>query len=70
MLVTLNEVLKKAREEHYAVPAFDCTEDILIRTILDTAEEKKSPVILMALEHDLAGNGMKYITSIVRGVAD
>lgn len=70
MLVTLNEVLKKAREEHYAVPAFDCTEDILIRTILDTAEEKKSPVILMALEHDLVGNGMKYITSIVRGVAD
>jgi fructose-bisphosphate aldolase class II len=70
MLVTLNEVLKKAREEHYAVPAFDCTEDILIRTILDTAEEKKSPIILMALEHDLAGNGMKYITSIVRGVAD
>lgn len=69
MLVTLNEVLKKAREEHYAVPAFDCTEDILIRTILDTAEEKKSPVILMALEHDLVGNGMKYITSIVRGVA-
>lgn len=70
MLVTLNEVLKKAREEHYAVPAFDCTEDILIRTILDTAEEKKSPVILMALEHDLVGNGVKYITSIVRGVAD
>lgn len=70
MLVTLNEVLKKAREEHYAVPAFDCAEDILIRTILDTAEEKKSPVILMALEHDLVGKGIKYITSIVKGVAD
>lgn len=70
MLVTLNEVLKKAREEHYAVPAFDCNDDILIRTILDTAEEKKSPVILMVLEHDLKGKGMKYITSIIKGVAD
>ncbi|AWI06877.1 class II fructose-bisphosphate aldolase [Clostridium drakei] len=70
MLVTLNEILKKAREEHYAVPAFDCTEDVLIRTILDTAEEKKSPVILMVLEHDLAGKGIKYITSMIKGVAN
>ncbi|MDF2883305.1 MAG: ketose-bisphosphate aldolase [Clostridiaceae bacterium] len=70
MLVTLNEVLKKAREGHYAVPAFDCNDDILIRTILDTAEEKKSPVILMVLEHDLKGKGMKYITSIIKGVAN
>lgn len=70
MLVTLNEVLKKAREEHYAVPAFDCSDDILIRTILDTAEEEKSPVIMMVLEHDLVGKGMKYITSIIKGVAD
>lgn len=70
MLVTLNEVLKKARKEHYAAPAFDINDDLLIRTILDTAEEKKSPVILMALEHDLEGRGMNYITSIVKGVAD
>lgn len=70
MLVTLNEVLKKARKEHYAVPAFDINDDLLIRTILDTAEEKKSPVILMALEHDLEERGMNYITSIVKGVAN
>lgn len=70
MLVTLNEVLKKARKEHYAVPAFDINDDLLIRTILDTAEEKKSPVILMALEHDLEERGMTYITSIVKGVAN
>lgn len=70
MLVNLNEVLIKGREEKYAVPAFDCTEDILIRTILDTCEEKKSPVILMALEHDLKGKGIDYIASMVKGVAD
>ncbi len=70
MLVTLNDVLKKARREHYAVPAFDCNDDLLIRTILDTAEEKKSPVILMVLEHDLKGRGMHYISSIIKGVAN
>ncbi|MCP4397286.1 MAG: class II fructose-bisphosphate aldolase [bacterium] len=70
MLVTLNQVLPKAREEHYAVPAFDCMEDVMVRTVLDTAEQEKSPVIIMALEHDLQGRGMTYISGLVRAVAD
>ena len=69
MLVTLTEVLTKARAGRYAVPAFDCTEDVMIRPILDACEEMRSPVILMALEHDLKGRGIDYITSIIKGVA-
>lgn len=69
MLTGLTAVLKPAQKGHYAVPAFDCVEDILVRTILDTAEEKRSPVILMALEHDLKGRGMTYISSLIRSVA-
>jgi len=70
MLVTLNEVLPQARAQHYAVGAFDCMEDVMIRTILDTAEQERSPVVLMALEHDLQGRGMQYISGLVRAVAD
>jgi len=70
MLVGLKDVLIKAREQHYAVPAIDCVEDIMVRTILDTTAEQKSPIILMALEHDLKGRGIDYITSVVKGVAD
>jgi fructose-bisphosphate aldolase class II len=70
MLVTLNEVLPEARARHYAVPAFDCMEDVMIRTFLDTAEQENSPIILMALEHDLAGRGLRYISGLVRAVAD
>lgn len=70
MLTTINEILRKARAGHYAVPAFDCTEDVMIRPILDTCQEMKSPVILMALEHDLKDKGFAYISSIVRGVTD
>jgi fructose-bisphosphate aldolase class II len=70
MLVTLNEVLPDARARHYAVPAFDCMEDVMIRTILDTAEQERSPIILMALEHDLAGRGMRYICGLAHAVAD
>jgi ketose-bisphosphate aldolase len=69
MLVSLKEVLTDARAGGYAVPAFDCTEDLLVRPILDACEAARSPVILMALEHDLGGRGFDYIASLVRGVA-
>jgi ketose-bisphosphate aldolase len=70
MLVTLNEVLPQARQQHYAVGAFDCTENVMIRTILDTAEQEQAPIILMALEHDLLGRGIRYISGLVHAVAD
>ena len=70
MLVTLNEVLPQARAQHYAVGAFDCMEDVMVRTILDTAEQEQAPIILMALEHDLRGLGMRYISGLVHAVAD
>ncbi len=70
MLVTLDEVLPRARRLHYAVGAFDCTEDVMIRAMLDAAEEERAPIILMALEHDLQGKGIRYVTGLVRAVAD
>lgn len=73
MLVTLREVLGDARANGYAVPAFDITEDFMVRTILETAEDLRAPVILMALEVDLnthGGNGWVYQAGLVRAVAD
>ncbi|MDQ0204020.1 class II fructose-bisphosphate aldolase [Pectinatus haikarae] len=69
MLVNMNEMLQRAKKEKYAVAAFDCVEDIFVRTILDTAERMHSPVILMALEYDLAGRGMDYISGLIKAVA-
>src|SRR6056297_294151 len=69
MLTNLNNVLPDARKNGYAVPAFDCIEDIMIRTILDTAEKGKSPVILMSLRHDLEGRGFNYIAGLINEVA-
>ena len=57
MLVTLKEILALARANRYAVPAFDCTEDIMVRTVLETSEANKAPVIVMALEIDLETDG-------------
>ncbi|MHB0960677.1 MAG: class II fructose-bisphosphate aldolase [Pirellulaceae bacterium] len=70
MLTTLKEILAHARAHRYAVPAFDCVEDVMVRAILETAEELQAPVILMGLPPDLTGNGMRYLSGLVRAVAD
>jgi fructose-bisphosphate aldolase class II len=70
MLVSLNEVLTDARKGRYAVPAFDCCENVMVRTILETAEELNSPVILMCFEMQLEGNGWAYLPGLIRLVAE
>jgi len=68
-LKNLNDLLPPARQNHVAVPGFDCVSDIYIRAVLDTAQEEDSPVIIMALERDLAGRGINYIAGLVHAVA-
>jgi fructose-bisphosphate aldolase, class II len=70
MFVQFRDVLADARANRYAVPAFECCEDVMVRTILETCEEHRSPVILQCLEMDLRGNGWVYIPGLVRAVAD
>jgi fructose-bisphosphate aldolase class II len=71
MLTTLKEVLADARKGGYAVSAFDCVEDVMVRTILETCQRMRSPVVLMCLVgQDLDGNGWRYIPGLVRAVAD
>ena len=49
MLTTLKGVLGHARANQYAVPAFDCTEDVMVRAILEASEANHAPLILMCL---------------------
>ncbi len=42
----------------------------MVRTILETAEANQAPVILMCLPPDVAGNGMVYLSRLIRAVAD
>jgi len=73
MLATLKDVLVHARENQYAVPAFDVVEDVMTRTVLETVEEIKAPVIIMLLEADLetgGGNGWAYQLGLLKAVAD
>ncbi len=69
MLVTAKEVLADARAGQYAVPAFDCVEDVFVRAILETVEACRAPVFLMCLEPDVRGNGWVYFSGLVKAVA-
>lgn len=70
MLSTLKEVLRAAQAGGYAVPAFDCVEDLMVRTVLETCEALGSPAIIMGLVGpDLEGNGWYYLSGLVRAVA-
>ena len=70
MLVTSKEVLHDARANRYAVPAFDCVEDVMVRAVLETAEAHRAPVFIMCLEPDIEGGGWYYLSGLVKAVAD
>ena len=70
MLTNLKPILAGARADHYCVPAFDCVEDVMVRALLDTAESRRSPIILSVLEPDLAGRGINFVPGLIRAVAD
>lgn len=71
MLVNATEMLKKARDGHYAVGHFNINNLEWTKAILQTAEEMKSPVILGVSEG--AGKymtGFKTVTAMVSAMVD
>lgn len=46
MLTTLQKILALARAGAYAVPAFDCVEDMMVRTVRETAEALRAPLMI------------------------
>ena len=65
MLVTMKEILADAKRGHYALPAFDVSNYEMMKAVLDTCEEERSPALLMGLGVDLAGKGMDLMAAMV-----
>ena len=66
MLVSMKEMLADARKNHYAIPAFDISNYEMMRAVLETCEEERSPALLMALGVDLTGKGLPLLSSMVK----
>jgi len=69
-LVTITSMLNHARKEKYAVGAFDVSNHDMALAVIEAAEEKKSPVILMGLGVDLAGDRLEYWITGLRKMAE
>lgn len=69
MLVTMKEMLEDARVNHYALPAFDVSNYDMMKAVLETCEEERSPALLMALGVDLQGRDMNLLASMIQSAA-
>jgi fructose/tagatose bisphosphate aldolase len=70
MLVSMKEMLAHAKENHYAIPAFDVSNYEMMRAVLDVCEEERSPALLMMLGVDLAGKGLPLLSSMVKAASE
>ena len=70
MLVTMKEILTDAKNNHYAIPAFDISNYEMMKAVLEVCEEERSPALLMSLGVDLVGKGLPLITSMVKGASN
>lgn len=61
MLVNLQDVLKKAKQEHYAVGLFNTTDSDMLEAAIGAAEECASPIIIGTAEILLPYGELKLI---------
>ncbi len=61
MLVTLNDVLEKARDGGYAVGLFNTTDTDMLEAVISAAEEMRSPVVIGTAEILLPYGELKLI---------
>lgn len=64
MITTLSTVLKRARERHYAVPAFNCFNLETAQAIIQAAETSASPVIIQISESAMRYGGPSLMAAV------
>ncbi|WP_251861892.1 tagatose bisphosphate family class II aldolase [Clostridium sp. Marseille-Q2269] len=69
MLVTTKEILKKAQQGKYAVPAFNIHNLETIRVVVETAAEMKSPVIVAGTPGTIEYAGGEYLVAILEAAS-
>jgi fructose-bisphosphate aldolase class II len=69
-LVSMKEMLQKAREESYGVGGFNIFNIESIEAVLEAAEEQKSPAILMFAEIMKENINIEYLSTIAKKMAE
>ncbi|WP_022867164.1 ketose-bisphosphate aldolase [Schaalia vaccimaxillae] len=66
MLCTGDEILSVANTHGFAVPAFNISSYSMLRAVVETCEEKRSPHIIAIHPDELSHIGTDMLTSIIR----
>ena len=69
-LVSMKEMLQKARREHYGIGAFNIFNIESMEAVLEAAEEQKSPLILAFAEIMKSDINIEYISMVGRKMAE
>ena len=65
MLVDMKQILKPAQENHFAVPAFNVSSSMMLTSVMDGCEEKRSPVIIALHPDELRFTQNSFAASII-----
>ena len=63
MLYTMKDLLKVARENHFAVPAFNICSFDMLKAIMEEVEAQNSPVILEIHPDEIAYLGDYFVAT-------
>ncbi|MFZ3101456.1 MAG: class II fructose-1,6-bisphosphate aldolase [Desulfitobacteriaceae bacterium] len=69
-LVSVTELLQKAKEGHYAVGAFNCNNMEIVQAIVAAAEAEGAPVIIQASQGAIKYAGVEFIAGLTRLAAE
>ncbi len=69
-LVTSKELLERAKEEGYAIGAFNANNLENVQAVVDAAEEEKAPVILQISQGAIRYAGLEQAASMVKIAAE
>ncbi|MCF8566669.1 tagatose-bisphosphate aldolase subunit GatY [Alicyclobacillus tolerans] len=69
-LTTTVEMFKKARQEGYAVVGFAAYNLETVRTLVETADELKAPLMVQTTPSNIDNAGIEYLAAIVKIAAE
>ncbi|MCW2277499.1 class II fructose-1,6-bisphosphate aldolase [Heliophilum fasciatum] len=69
-MVSVAQLLAKAKEGKYAVGAFNCNNMEIVQAIVAAAEAERAPVIIQASQGAIKYAGIEYIVALARLAAD
>lgn len=64
MLVSLNRILENTRANHYAVPAFNTSSNMILTGVIEACEKNQSPVIIMVHPDELHFTKHSFIAAV------